>query len=122
MKKFKLIAIIFTILAMVGTPVIFQMSKTSRKNYFMVPMRDGKSLFTRVLYPANFSSDGSAPVMLVRTPYDVNSEIYTSQGLAWANKGYVAVLQDLRGLHGSKFAGDFPVFFSDAFEIGRAHV
>ena len=73
----------------------------------MVPMRDGVRLATNVYRPAD--EDGRAlaarlPAVLVRLPYG-KDEPYASMpahGRYWARKGYVCVIQDVRG----KFASE----------------
>src|SRR5574341_213230 len=58
------------------------------------PMRDGVSLSADVFRP---DAPGRFPVILVRTPYDNASPAYARQGLFWAARGYVYVIQDVRG-------------------------
>ena len=68
----------------------------------MVPMRDGVLLATDVYRPAD--EDGREleerrPAVLIRLPYG-KDEPYTSMpahGRYWARKGYVCVVQDVRG-------------------------
>jgi len=57
-------------------------------------MRDGVSLSADVFRP---DAPGRFPVVLVRTPYDNASPGYAQQGLSWASRGYVYVVQDVRG-------------------------
>jgi len=57
-------------------------------------MRDGVSLSADVFRP---DAPGRFPVVLVRTPYDNASPGYAQQGLFWASRGYVYVVQDVRG-------------------------
>jgi hypothetical protein len=59
-----------------------------------VPMRDGVRLSADVFRP---DAPGKFPVVLVRTPYDNASPAYARQGLFWASRGYVFVIQDVRG-------------------------
>ena len=68
----------------------------------MVPMRDGVRLATDVYRPAD-EGDGVAierlPAVLIRLPYG-KDEPYASMpahGRYWARKGYVCVIQDVRG-------------------------
>lgn len=63
----------------------------------MVPMRDGVRLATDVHRNPKIES---APVILVRTPYDKNRATKTAQRFVEA--GYVAVIQDSRGTHASE--------------------
>ncbi|MCX6364276.1 MAG: CocE/NonD family hydrolase, partial [Actinobacteria bacterium] len=68
----------------------------------MVPMRDGVRLSTNVYRPAG--EDGRAvnerlPAVLIRLPYG-KDEPYAgmpAHGRYWARKGYVCVIQDVRG-------------------------
>jgi predicted acyl esterase len=78
----------------------------------MVPMRDGVKLKTYVHFPVGWDGEPKG-VILSRTPYNANAENMVS---GYANyyahtKGYIVVLQDLRGTGGSK--GSFPIFNSD---------
>jgi len=57
-------------------------------------MRDGVYLSADVFRP---DAPGRFPVILVRTPYDNASPAYARQGLFWASRGYVYVIQDVRG-------------------------
>src|SRR3990172_1481803 len=57
-------------------------------------MRDGVSLSADVFRP---DAPGRVPVILVRTPYDNASPAYARQGLFWASRGYVYLVQDVRG-------------------------
>jgi uncharacterized protein len=59
-----------------------------------VKMRDGVSLSADVFRP---DAPGRFPVILVRTPYDNASPVYARQGIFWASRGYVYVVQDVRG-------------------------
>ena len=65
-----------------------------------VKMRDGVTLRADVYRPAQ---EGRYPVLLERTPYDKNGE--RSFGLAAATRGYVVVVQDVRGRYQSE--GEF---------------
>jgi putative CocE/NonD family hydrolase len=73
----------------------------------MVPMRDGVRLATDVYRPADAASrahDAPLPAILIRLPYG-KDEPYASMpahGRYWARKGYVCVVQDVRG----KFASE----------------
>jgi len=62
-----------------------------------VKMRDGVTLRADVYRPAQ---DGRYPVLLQRTPYDKNGE--RSFGLAAAARGFVVVIQDVRGRYTSE--------------------
>jgi putative CocE/NonD family hydrolase len=101
------------------TPANFQPVTTSfdfTKRDVMIPMRDGVKLRTIILVPKGIHN---APILLTRTPY--NAEELTShaesshlgpvlQGYDNATDvivdgGYIRVLQDIRGKHGSE--GDY---------------
>lgn len=62
-----------------------------------VPMRDGLKLVADVYRPAGVT--GKLPVILVRTPY--KKELNELQGNYYARRGYVYVVQDVRGRFGS---------------------
>ncbi|MDZ7361937.1 MAG: CocE/NonD family hydrolase [candidate division KSB1 bacterium] len=88
------------------------------KRSVMIPMRDGVRLNTVIIVPKGAKA---APILLTRTPY--NAEALTShaaskhlssilQGYDHANDiivadGYIRVMQDIRGKHGSE--GDYVV-------------
>ncbi len=70
----------------------------------MVPMRDGVRLATDVYRPAR---DGKAvvgkyPVILTRTPYNKSATAAIEESEFWARRGYVRVIQDVRGRYGSE--------------------
>ncbi|MBN2153125.1 MAG: CocE/NonD family hydrolase [Candidatus Lokiarchaeota archaeon] len=79
----------------------------------MLPMRDGTMLATSVYRPA--VQLGGLPVILIRTPY---SRAYpANMGESWYNKGYIVVIQDVRGTFDSE--GTFDALVSggnDAFD------
>ncbi len=69
-------------------------------NLVPIPMRDGVKLFADVYRPAR---PGRYPVLVSRTPY--SSERYPSafsDAVFYARRGYVYVLQDVRGRHESE--------------------
>jgi len=79
----------------------------------MIPMRDGVKLKTVILVPRGASR---APILLTRTPYGATSRIARNASShlsvmignsdpaddAVLNGGYIRVLQDIRGKHGSE--------------------
>jgi hypothetical protein len=78
------------------------------KREVMIPMRDGKQLFTAIYTP----KDGSKryPILLNRTPYSCAPYGADSYRLSFANMhlaraGYIFVFQDVRGRYMSE--GDF---------------
>jgi putative CocE/NonD family hydrolase len=62
-----------------------------------VAMRDGTKLFADVYRP---DAAGRFPVILARTPYDRRQE--ADLGLEGAKRGYVVVLEDVRGRYASQ--------------------
>ncbi len=82
----------------------------------MIPMRDGVHLHTVILIPRGANRD---PILLTRTPYGADSrfgktpsahlaEVIGTSDVAddaVVNGGYIRVLQDVRGKHGSE--GDY---------------
>src|SRR5277367_4430463 len=86
------------------------------KREAMIPMRDGVKLKTVILVPRGASR---APILLSRTPYGASSRIGKNDSAhlnalldssdvaddAILNSGYIRVVQDIRGKHGSE--GDY---------------
>ncbi len=82
----------------------------------MIPMRDGVKLHTVILIPKGATH---APILLTRTPYDANRltthahsshlgpilEGYDNATDVIVEGGYIRVVQDVRGKHGSE--GDY---------------
>jgi putative CocE/NonD family hydrolase len=84
----------------------------------MVPMRDGVHLAADVYRPARSGAPVEAPLpaLLERTPYSKdNPERVETNGLWYAERGYVVVLQDVRGRYRSE--GTF-VFLRQEAEDG----
>ncbi len=81
------------------------------KQEVMVPMRDGKKLFTTIYAPKNLS--GKFPILLKRTPYSCApygkdkfaASLYNSYHINYLKQGYIMVVQDVRGRWMSE--GDF---------------
>src|ERR1700688_4371972 len=65
--------------------------------------RDGVTLYADIFRP---NADGQFPVLLQRTPYDKNNDV--SFGLQGAARGYVMIIQDVRGRYRSE--GEWYVF------------
>src|SRR5688572_13418689 len=59
-----------------------------------VPMRDGVNLSADIYLP---KADGAFPTVLMRTPYDNNTQPLIEKGRRLANHGYACVIQDCRG-------------------------
>jgi putative CocE/NonD family hydrolase len=86
------------------------------KREVMIPMRDGVRLQTLILIPRGAKR---APILLTRTPYGATERITKSSSAhlsalidstdvaddAVVNGGYIRVMQDVRGKHGSE--GDY---------------
>lgn len=80
-----------------------------------VEMKDGVKLATRIYRPVD---NNRYPVLLARTTYysgafgDTEVGDYRELGKIMAKKGYVVVIQDVRGLYGSE--GEWRLFKDDA--------
>lgn len=63
----------------------------------MVPMRDGEKLATDLYLPAKDGevAEGKFPAVMERTPYDKEGKV--NDGRYFARRGYVCILQDVRG-------------------------
>ena len=72
-----------------------------------VSMRDGSVLYADVYRPAlsGQAVEGKWPVLLERTPYNKDRLSYSVSGRYFAKRGYVYVVQDVRGRWSSD--GDF---------------
>jgi predicted acyl esterase len=84
----------------------------------MMPMRDGIVLAADIYRPA---IDGIAiteprPVLLTRTPYGKDTVRTVNSAEYYANRGYVAVIQDMRGRYRS--AGEFTKYSEKETEDG----
>lgn len=75
----------------------------------MIPMRDGVRLATDIHRPtqAGELAAGSFPTILCRTSYDKNAQRYIDIADYFTPRGYVVVLQDLRGRHQSEGLGQY---------------
>lgn len=77
----------------------------------MVPMRDGIRLVTDIYRPAEDGEPlrGPLPTILGRTSYDKTWRRLWVEPVAnyFAPRGFVVVLQDLRGRHGSEGTGQY---------------
>jgi hypothetical protein len=78
----------------------------------MIPMRDGIRLATDIYRPADHLGnvvDGQFPVIVGRTSYDKSNPVIWIDAVAKAfvRRGYVVVLQDLRGRGNSEGTGDY---------------
>ena len=78
----------------------------------MIPMRDGVRLATDVYRPADENGnavEGRFPVIVGRTSYDKANPVIWIEAVAnaFVPRGYVVVLQDLRGRGDSEGTGDY---------------
>lgn len=75
------------------------------------PMRDGVQLASDVWMP---EAPGRYPTIVIRTPYLKTMDLLEApkRGAFWASKGYVLVIQDVRGRGDSE--GQFSFFAGDA--------
>ena len=76
----------------------------------MTPMRDGVRLSSDIWMP---EAPGRYPVILIRTPYLKTMEFarFPDIGAHYAARGYVLVVQDVRGRGDSE--GEFNFFFQE---------
>ncbi len=75
-----------------------QYDVVAQKNV-MVPTRDGVRLATDLFLPARNGApvEGRFPTILERTPYDNGNARLTNIGRYFARRGYVCIMQDVRG-------------------------
>lgn len=80
----------------------------------MISMRDGVRLAADIYYPgeAGQRADGRFPVLLERTPYDKRRPFLVQTAKYFARRGYVTVMQDVRG----RFASEGEWYFLAAVE------
>ena len=80
----------------------------------IVAMRDGVKLATDIYYPAldGRPVEGRFPVILERTPYDKASPSAVTNARYFARRGYVCVIQDVRGRFESE--GEWYAFAKEA--------
>ena len=75
-----------------------------------VVMRDGVRLSANVFFP---DDEAPAPVVLIRNPYGKDDHPgMWARGKYWARKGYICVIQDVRGKFGSE--GEWYPFVHEA--------
>ncbi|MCH8114610.1 MAG: CocE/NonD family hydrolase, partial [Chloroflexi bacterium] len=73
-----------------------------------VPMRDGIELSADIYLP---KAKGPFPVVLMRTPYSNNMDPVIVKARGLANRGYVCIVQDVRGRWDS--AGEYYAFHQE---------
>jgi hypothetical protein len=80
-----------------GDPLVSQPNYDVKVETVKIPMRDGVKLAADIYFPVGVSK---APVILTRTPYGKHDgEI---RGKFWARRGYIRVIQDVRGRFASE--------------------
>ena len=94
-----------------GSPIAYDVA--IRKNV-MIPMRDGVKLAADIYLPAEGESiaEGQFPVILERTPYDKTAPRQVTNMKYYARRGYVGVIQDVRGRFESE--GEWYAFAKEA--------
>lgn len=103
---------------------IFDVQKQER---MMIPMRDGVRLATDIYFPSENGEvvPGDHPVLLERTPYDRTRVSMAKDCRFFARRGYVVVVQDVRGRYDSEGEADpfGPIDVPDGYDtcewIGR---
>jgi len=82
-------------------------------------LRDGVRLISRIWLPN--SSNGPWPALLMRQPYgkEIASTITYSHPERWASKGYMVIIQDVRGMGSSE--GVFNGFSQEASDSSETH-
>ncbi len=99
----RLLRILPTLLVLAANPVAGQTPDAAYTlTEAMIPMRDGVTLYTRILAPR--APTRPLPFLMVRTPYGVMGNTPQSVSAAWGfmtknnpADGYVFVFQDIRG-------------------------
>ena len=94
-----------------GSPIAYDVA--IRKNV-MIPMRDGVNLAADIYLPAVGANiaEGRFPVILERTPYDKTAPRQVTNMKYYARRGYVGVIQDVRGRFESE--GEWYAFAKEA--------
>ena len=94
-----------------GSPIAYDVA--IRKNV-MIPMRDGVKLAADIYLPATGANmaEGQFPVILERTPYDKTAPRQVTNMKYYARRGYVGVIQDVRGRFESE--GEWYAFAKEA--------
>ncbi len=94
-----------------GSPIAYDVA--IRKNV-MIPMRDGVKLASDIYLPAASANvaKGQFPVILERTPYDKTAPRQVTNMKYYARRGYVGVIQDVRGRFESE--GEWYAFAKEA--------
>src|SRR5215472_407034 len=114
----RLVLIVLSLAVLAGAQSSPKYEVQATKNV-MVPMRDGVKLVTDIYRPAQngAAAEGRFPAILVRTPY---TRAFQDPGNVpvWVPRGYVFVVQSVRGRYGSegrwRFLRDDPADGYDA--------
>jgi len=94
MKKSARIILVLSVLLSIQTILAAQESPNVEvRTEVKIPMRDGVELSANIFLP---EAEGKYPVILIRTPYGKGNEKH-GDGLFYAGRGYVVVVQDCRG-------------------------
>jgi len=102
-------ALIFCLFPGIGITANQQTFQVKIEKDVAAPMRDGVKLFANIYRP---DADGKFPVILIRTPYNKQRYCaYSSFPLYAAQKGYVVIIQDIRGRYASE--GEFLPYVQD---------
>ena len=82
----------------------------------MIPMRDGVRLAADLYFPGagGKRAQGKFPVILERTPYGKHSSKAVLKAKYFARRGYVCVIQDVRGRFQSE--GEWYAFAKEAYD------
>ena len=82
-------------------------------------LRDGIKLTSRIWLPND--NNGPWPTLLMRQPYgrEIASTITYSHPEWWASKGYMVIIQDVRGMGASE--GVFNGFKQEASDTSETH-
>ena len=84
----------------------------------MIPMRDGTRLAADVYIPVENGRrvEEPRPLLLTRTPYSKDRERTVGSAMHFVSRGYVAVIQDMRGRYRSE--GEFTKYAAVETEDG----
>src|SRR5271163_2862307 len=99
------LSLLFLVVAnvLIGAPRAADLYAVTFERNVAMKTRDGVTLYADIFRP---KADGQFPVLLQRTPYDKNNGV--SFGLQGAARGYVMIIQDVRGRFASE--GEWYVF------------
>ena len=94
--------------------IIFSGASPFWNNNVIMTMRDGIKLSSDIFFPSlnGKKAPGPFPVVLERTPYDKTASRAHSKGNYFARRGYICVIQDVRGRFKSE--GEWYAFADEA--------